>query len=104
MNSDDSTRRLKGPARPYQSESDRAAILSSIRFVDAVTVFGEDTPEDLISQLLPDVLVKGTDYSEDEIAGARAVRKAGGEVVLVELEAGLSSSGLVLRIQAGGGE
>ena len=104
VNSDDSTRRLKGPARPYQSESDRVAILSSIRFVDAVTVFGEDTPEDLISQLLPDVLVKGTDYSEDEIAGAEAVRKAGGEVVLVELEAGLSSSGLVLRIQAGGGE
>jgi bifunctional ADP-heptose synthase (sugar kinase/adenylyltransferase) len=81
---------------------DRAAILAAIRFVDAVTVFGEDTPEALISQLLPDVLVKGTDYSEDQIAGAAAVRRAGGDVVLVELEAGLSSSGLVHRIQAGG--
>jgi D-beta-D-heptose 7-phosphate kinase/D-beta-D-heptose 1-phosphate adenosyltransferase len=81
---------------------DRAAILAAIRFVDAVTVFEEDTPEELISRLLPDVLVKGTDYSEDQIAGAAAVRRAGGDVVLVELEAGLSSSGLVHRIQAGG--
>lgn len=104
VNSDGSTRRLKGQARPYQSEMDRAAILAAIRFVDAVTVFEDDTPEDLISQLLPDVLVKGTDYSEDQIAGAAAVRSAGGDVVLVELEAGLSSSGLVHRIQAGGAE
>jgi D-beta-D-heptose 7-phosphate kinase/D-beta-D-heptose 1-phosphate adenosyltransferase len=81
---------------------DRAAILAAIRFVDAVTVFEEDTPEEIISQLLPDVLVKGTDYSEDQIAGAAAVRRAGGDVVLVELEAGLSSSGLAHRIQAGG--
>jgi len=104
VNSDESTRRLKGQARPYQSEADRAAILASIRFVDAVSVFGEDTPEELISQLLPDVLVKGADYSEKQIAGAAAVRRAGGEVVLVELEAGLSSSGLVHRIQGGGVE
>jgi D-beta-D-heptose 7-phosphate kinase/D-beta-D-heptose 1-phosphate adenosyltransferase len=83
---------------------DRATILASIRFVDAVTVFQEDTPEELISQLLPDILVKGADYSEDQIAGAAAVRRAGGDVVLVELEAGFSSSGLVHRIQAGGAE
>lgn len=101
VNSDASTRRLKGAPRPFQSEADRAAILSSIRFVDVVTVFEEDTPEDLISRLLPDILVKGADYSEDQIAGAEAVRKAGGEVVLVELEPGLSSSELVLRIRAG---
>lgn len=104
VNSDESTRRLKGQARPYQSEMDRATILASIRFVDAVTIFGEDTPGDLISQLLPDVLVKGADYSEDQIAGAKAVRRAGGDVVLVQLEAGLSSSGLVDRILAGGPE
>lgn len=102
VNSDESTRRLKGQARPYQSEMDRATILASIRFVDAVTIFGEDTPGDLISQLLPDVLVKGADYSEDQIAGAEAVRRAGGDVVLVQLEAGLSSSRLVDRILAGG--
>ncbi|MCL7961143.1 MAG: D-glycero-beta-D-manno-heptose 1-phosphate adenylyltransferase [marine benthic group bacterium] len=101
VNSDESTRRLKGQARPYQSEIDRATILASIRFVDAVTIFEEDTPGDLISQLLPDVLVKGADYSEDQIAGAAAVRRAGGDVVLVKLEAGLSSSGLVDRIRTG---
>lgn len=104
VNSDESTRRLKGQARPYQSEIDRATILASIRFVDAVTIFEEDTPGDLISQLLPDVLVKGADYSEDQIAGAAAVRSAGGDVVLVKLEAGLSSSGLVDRIRTGGVE
>jgi D-beta-D-heptose 7-phosphate kinase/D-beta-D-heptose 1-phosphate adenosyltransferase len=101
VNSDESTRRLKGQARPYQPEIDRATILASIRFVDAVTIFEEDTPGDLISQLLPDVLVKGADYSEDQIAGAAAVRRAGGDVVLVKLEAGLSSSGLVDRIRTG---
>ena len=104
VNSDESTRRLKGQARPYQSEIDRATILASIRFVDAVTIFEEDTPGDLISQLLPDVLVKGADYSEDQIAGAAAVRRAGGDVVLVKLEVGLSSSGLVDRIRTGGVE
>lgn len=101
LNSDASTQRLKGSHRPFQSEADRAEILSSIRFVDVVTIFEEDTPEDLISQLLPDILVKGADYSEDQIAGAEAVRKAGGEVVLVALEPGLSSSDLVRRIRAG---
>ena len=101
VNSDASTQRLKGSPRPFQSEADRAAILSSIRFVDVVTVFEEDTPEDLISRLLPDILVKGADYSEGQIAGAEAVRRAGGEVVLVELKAGLSSSDLVRRIRAG---
>ena len=101
VNSDDSARRLKGPTRPYQTEMDRAGILAAIRFVDAVTIFGEDTPESLIGELLPDVLVKGADYSEREIAGAEAVRMAGGDVVLIELESGLSSSGLVHRIRAG---
>lgn len=101
VNSDASTRRLKGESRPFQSEVDRAAILASVRFVDAVTIFAEDTPEELIGGLLPDVLVKGADYSEDQIAGARAVRAAGGDVVLVQLEAGLSSSGLVSRIRGG---
>ncbi len=101
VNSDASTRRLKGAARPFQSETDRADILASIRFVDVVTVFDEDTPEQLISRLLPDVLVKGADYSQRRIAGAEAVRNAGGEVVLVDLAPGLSSSGLVHRIRAG---
>lgn len=99
LNSDASTRRLKGAPRPFQREEDRAALLASLRFVDAVTIFDEDTPETLIGRLLPDVLAKGADYSEDEIAGAEAVRDAGGEVVLIDLEPGLSSTDLVRRIQ-----
>lgn len=101
LNSDDSTRRLKGARRPFQSQFDRAAILASLRWVDAVTIFDEDTPEELITALSPDVLVKGADYSEDQIAGARHVRETGGEVVLIELEPGLSSSELVERIRSG---
>jgi D-beta-D-heptose 7-phosphate kinase/D-beta-D-heptose 1-phosphate adenosyltransferase len=76
-------------------------VLASIRYVDAVTIFDEDTPEDLIKALLPDVLVKGADYTEEQIAGAPAVREAGGEVALVELAPGLSSSELVRRIREG---
>ncbi len=101
VNSDESTRRLKGSQRPFQSEADRAEILAGLRFVDVVTVFDEDTPAALIERLLPDVLVKGADYSEDEIAGAAAVRKAGGEVVRVALEEGLSSTDLIERIRLG---
>ena len=100
LNSDSSARRLKGQPRPYQTESDRAAILCALRFVDAVVIFDDDTPEALIGALSPDVLVKGADYSESEIAGARHVRESGGEVVLVELEEGLSSTDLVSRIRS----
>jgi len=102
VNSDTSTRRLKGAPRPFQTETDRAGILASIRFVDVVTVFDEDTPEELIGLLLPDILVKGADYADRQIAGAEAVRRAGGEVVFVDLAPGLSSSGLVRRIRSGG--
>jgi rfaE bifunctional protein nucleotidyltransferase chain/domain len=102
VNSDESTRRFKGPTRPYQPQADRASVLSAIRYVDAVTIFDEDTPEELIRQLLPDVLVKGADYAESEIAGAVAVRAAGGSVERIPLEPGLSSSSLVLRILEGG--
>jgi rfaE bifunctional protein nucleotidyltransferase chain/domain len=101
VNSDASARRLKGAPRPFQSETDRAGILASIRFVDVVTVFDEDTPEELIGQLLPDILVKGADYADRQIAGAEAVRSAGGDVVFVDLAPGLSSSGLVRRIRSG---
>lgn len=104
VNSDASTRRLKGASRPFQPEEDRAQLLAAIRFVDAVTVFDEDTPGELIARLLPDVLVKGADYSENEIAGALEVRAAGGDVVLVDLEPGLSSSALVRRIRDESGQ
>lgn len=99
VNSDDSTRRLKGPERPFQPERDRAILLASLRCVDAVTVFDEDTPAALIEALLPDVLVKGADYEGRAVAGGEAVMAAGGEVRLVALEEGLSTTELVRRIR-----
>lgn len=102
VNSDASTRRLKGANRPFQPEADRARLVAGLRCVDAVTLFDEDTPEELIRALLPDVLVKGADYEGREVAGADAVRAAGGEVRLVDLEPGRSTSDLAARIREAG--
>lgn len=102
VNSDASTRRLKGAHRPFQPEADRARLVAGLRCVDAVTLFDEDTPEALIRALLPDVLVKGSDYEGREVAGADAVRAAGGEVRLVDLEPGRSTSDLAARIREAG--
>ncbi|MFW6083733.1 MAG: D-glycero-beta-D-manno-heptose 1-phosphate adenylyltransferase [Gemmatimonadota bacterium] len=102
VNTDASTRRLKGPSRPFQSEADRARLVAGLRCVDAVTLFGEDTPAALVEALLPDVLVKGADYAEDEVVGAEAVRAAGGEVRLVELVEGRSTTELAARILEAG--
>lgn len=101
LNSDDSVRRLKGEGRPVQPAGDRAYLLASLRAVDAVTVFDEDTPAALVEALLPDVLVKGADYEEEEVVGREAVREAGGEVRLLPLEAGRSTSVLLERIRRG---
>lgn len=103
LNSDDSVRRLKGPGRPVQPAEDRAYLLASLRAVDAVTVFGEDTPRALVEALEPDVLVKGDDYAPDEVVGREEVEAAGGRLVLVPLEAGCSTSGLLRRIRDGKG-
>ncbi|MCL7936537.1 MAG: D-glycero-beta-D-manno-heptose 1-phosphate adenylyltransferase [marine benthic group bacterium] len=97
VNSDSSTRRLKGPGRPLQAAGDRARVVAALRCVDAVTIFPDDTPAALIERLLPDVLVKGADYRVEQIAGAEAVLKAGGEVRLIELEVGRSTSDLIER-------
>ena len=99
LNSDDSTRRLKGPGRPVQPEADRARLVAALRCVDAVAVFEEDTPAVLIERLLPDVLVKGADYDVEEIAGARAVIDAGGEVRLIELQPGRSTTELIRSLR-----
>lgn len=99
INTDASTRRLKGPTRPYMPEADRARLVAGLRCVDAVTLFDEDTPAALIEELLPDVLVKGADYRDREVVGADAVRAAGGEVRLVELVEGRSTSELAARIR-----
>ena len=97
INSDRSVGRLKGPGRPILSESERAELIASLAAVDAVTVFDEDTPHALLAELLPDVLVKGADWSH-WIAGREIVEAAGGEVAALPLESDLSTTDIVLRI------
>ncbi|MEI6757514.1 MAG: D-glycero-beta-D-manno-heptose 1-phosphate adenylyltransferase [Chlorobium sp.] len=98
LNSDASVRRLKGPERPVCGESDRAALLSALQAVDAVTLFDEDTPEELINSLLPDILVKGSDWAVEQIAGARAVLEHGGKVLTLPLLEGRSTTGIIEKI------
>jgi len=95
LNTDASVRRLKGEGRPVQDEMSRALTLASLRLVDAVTLFDEDTPFELIKTIQPDVLVKGGDYSPETIVGADIVKASGGEVVVIPLVEGYSTSGIL---------
>ncbi len=97
LNSDDSVARLKGPSRPVQDEVARAEVLAALRDVDAVCVFEEDTPLKLIERLVPDVLVKGSDYKIDQVVGGDVVTAAGGEVRLVDLVPGCSTTSAIAR-------
>jgi len=97
LNSDASVRRMKGPSRPMISESDRASMALALAAVDAVTLFDEDTPRELIAVVLPDVLVKGADWSHF-IAGREEVEAAGGRVLTVSLEPGYSTTNIVERM------
>jgi D-beta-D-heptose 7-phosphate kinase/D-beta-D-heptose 1-phosphate adenosyltransferase len=97
LNSDDSVRRLKGPARPLMPERERAEVALGLEAVDAVTVFQEDTPRELIAAVLPDVLVKGADWAH-WIAGREEVEAAGGRVMALSLEPGYSTTGIVETI------
>lgn len=99
INSDDSVRRIKGGGRPFVDQEARKAVLESLEFVDEVRIFEEATPEELILEIAPDVLVKGGDWPEDQIVGAAAVRARGGEVHSLSLVAGHSSSSIVDRIR-----
>jgi D-sedoheptulose 7-phosphate isomerase len=99
INSDSSVRRIKGGGRPFMAEAARKAVLEGLGFVDEVIIFDDATPERLIEQLKPDVLVKGGDWDEDEIVGGAAVRDAGGEVHSLPLLEGHSSSAIVDRIR-----
>lgn len=92
LNSDASVRRLKGPARPVNDEHSRALLLAALQCVDYVTVFDEDTPLNLISAVMPDVLVKGGDYTRDAIVGANIVENHGGKVVTIPLVEGFSTT------------
>jgi rfaE bifunctional protein nucleotidyltransferase chain/domain len=97
LNSDASVRRMKGPSRPMISESGRASMALALAAVDAVTLFDEDTPRELIGAVLPDVLVKGADWSHF-IAGREEVEAAGGRVLTVSLEPGYSTTNIVERM------
>ncbi len=99
LNDDASIRRLKGATRPINPLNDRMLMLAGLRAVDLVIPFSEDTPLTLITTLMPDRLIKGGDYEPDDIVGAREVRDAGGEVLVIPFVDGYSSSALIQRIQ-----
>ena len=95
VNSDASVRRLKGPERPVRSEAERAYVVAAFEMVDCVVVFEQDTPLELIERLRPDVLVKGGDYREDTIVGAAEVRGWGGDVRVIPLTPGQSTTNII---------
>jgi D-beta-D-heptose 7-phosphate kinase/D-beta-D-heptose 1-phosphate adenosyltransferase len=99
LNSDSSVRKLKGDHRPINNEHSRALLLASLLMVDIVTIFEEDTPLELIKTIMPDVFVKGGDYTIDQIAGAKEVIENGGRVIINEIVPGFSTTGLVEKIK-----
>jgi len=99
LNADASVRRNKGPGRPLTPQDERAEILAALECVDAVVVFGEDTPDEIVRLVQPDVLVKGADWPADQIVGRDTVEARGGRVVLVPVEQGHSTSAIVDRIK-----
>lgn len=101
LNTDASVRRIKGESRPVKSETDRARVLDALEMVDAVVLFDEDTPRDLIETLTPDVLVKGSDYEPDDVVGADHVQNNGGELYLVDLLPDHSTTAFIETIRKG---
>jgi len=102
VNSDRSVRAIKGPERPLVPEQDRAEVLAALAAVDYVTIFDEPTPRELISRVLPNLLVKGADWAPGEVVGRREVEAAGGRVVSIPLAPGYSTTKLVERIRSAG--
>jgi D-beta-D-heptose 7-phosphate kinase/D-beta-D-heptose 1-phosphate adenosyltransferase len=103
VNTDASVQRLKGPTRPVRNQHDRSIVLAALEAVDAVVLFDEDTPLELIRALSPDVLVKGGDYTVENVVGAKEVLARGGDVVIVPLTPGHSTTETVERMRSGGG-
>ena len=99
LNSDSSVKRIKGEGRPVNDQNNRAALLAALFFVDAVVVFEEDTPLKLITTLMPDILVKGADYSVENIVGAKEVIANGGEVKTINFVEGYSSTSIIEKIR-----
>jgi rfaE bifunctional protein nucleotidyltransferase chain/domain len=100
LNSDASVRRLKGPHRPVNDQLSRAVVLAGLSFVDAIIIFEEDTPLELITKVRPDILVKGGDYKASEIIGADVVRQNGGEVKIIPLIEGYSTTAIIGRMNS----
>lgn len=98
LNTDASVKRLKGPDRPVRTEIERAYVLAALEAVDAVVLFEEDTPLELVLALEPDVIAKGGDYTEDTIVGAREVKARGGEVVVIPLTPGQSTTSIIEKL------
>lgn len=98
INSDASVKKLKGESRPVNNENSRALIMASLIMVDAVVIFDEETPLQLIKLITPDVLIKGGDYTIDTIVGAKEVMDAGGSVQIIPLEAGFSTTSIIDKI------
>ncbi len=100
LNTDESVKRLKGPTRPIQSENDRAVVLAGLWAIDLVVLFPDDTPYKLITTLLPDILIKGGDYTFDTIVGAVEVTESGGEVRTINFVEGKSTTNIINKISS----
>ncbi|MFA8435952.1 MAG: D-glycero-beta-D-manno-heptose 1-phosphate adenylyltransferase [Marinifilaceae bacterium] len=100
LNTDTSVQRLKGPQRPINDEYSRALLLASLKFVDMVILFDEETPYDLIQFVQPDILVKGSDYQAEDIVGYDIVKAKGGEIKTIDFIEGFSSTGIINRIKS----
>ena len=100
LNTDESVSKIKGSKRPINNEQSRAMVLGSLGFVDAVILFNEETPYELIKRVQPDVLVKGADYSAEAIVGNEIVSNNGGEIKTIELTEGFSTTGLIEKIKS----
>jgi rfaE bifunctional protein nucleotidyltransferase chain/domain len=100
LNADSSVKRIKGDDRPVNDQNNRAALLAALFFVDAITIFEEDTPFNLITTLMPDILVKGADYSIENIVGAKEVMANGGEVKTITFVDGYSSTSIINKIRS----
>ncbi len=99
LNTDDSVSRFKGPERPLQDQTSRARVLAAFQFIDLVVFFNDDTPLDLITELQPSILVKGSDYLAENIVGADVVKRSGGEVKTIDFVPGYSTTRIVEKIK-----
>lgn len=99
INSDDSVKRLKGKDRPVNNEYDRAFVLDNLKSVDDVLIFNEDTPYDIIKEIIPDLLVKGGDWKEEDIVGSDIVKKNGGKVISLQFVNNYSTTNILEKIE-----